>query len=506
MMAQGKAQHSHDPYAQRAKTLASSVQRLRGWVGSDPSKAPELADALVELTAHRLLGHGYASAAADAQEAVRRAAELLAAKGPLGPYTSITDAVRYVTAVIQLAAIQTGLGMPDAAGRTIESLRDINDQLGDGLRSHLKPQTAIWALLCSARAALASMDVAAANAYADATRARLAESGLDDVPDANYLSMDVDRLASDSRWAGGRAEEAIAFLYAAKVRYDTVVDGRLQESARLSPALLERLAEPLAGLYGDLADRLLMTGEIDLGMATRRTLIQLLREPSGRLGDHSRAQLASAYADLGRDLEASGRLFEADAARAEAAAVMPHGQPVDEDHGSATLSPGAQILAGAPLSPSAAFAASTASTKIVDLAALQAEHQRRKAAWLEAERPGAHQHELRLMDQARVDAEYREAEEANAKQAEAARLAVERARAEEEQRLEATRQAAAEETERLERKRRREARIEAHRLEAEKRDAEQREAERLEAERIELERLQAQIDELERTEKPSHEQ
>jgi hypothetical protein len=284
-----------------------------------------------------------------------------------------------------------------------------------------------------------------------------------------------------------------------------VVDGRLQESARLSPALLERLAEPVSSLYGDLADRLVMTGEIDLGMATRRTLIQLLREPSGRLGDHSRAQLASAYADLGRDLEASGRLFEADAARAEAAAVM-HRQPGDEDHGSAMLSPGAQILAWAPLSPSAAYTASTASTKIVDLAALQAEQQRRTAAWLEAERPGAHQHELRLMDQARVDAEYREAEEANAKQAEAARLAVERARAEEEQRLEATRQAATEEAERLERKRRREARIEAHRLEVEKRDAEQREAERLEAERIELERLQAQIDELERAEKPSHEQ
>ena len=211
MMAQAMAQHSQDHYAQQTKALASSAQRLRGWVGSDPSKAPELADALVELTAHRLLGHGYAAAAADAQEAVRRAAELLAAKGPLGPYTSITDAARYVTAVIQLAAIQAGLGMPDAAGRTIESLRDINDQLGDGLRSQLKPQTVIWALLCSARAALVSMDVAAANAYADAARARLAESGLDDVPDAAYLSMDVDRLASDSRWAAGQSRRSRRF-------------------------------------------------------------------------------------------------------------------------------------------------------------------------------------------------------------------------------------------------------------------------------------------------------
>lgn len=502
MMAQGKAQHSQDPYAQRGKALASSAQRLRGWVGSDPSKAPELADVLVQLTAHRLLGHGYPAAAADAQEAVRRSAELLAAKGPIGPYTSITDAARYVTAVIQLAAIQAGLGMPDAAGRTIESLRDIHDQLGDGLRSQLEPQTAIWALLCSARAALASADVGAANAYADAARARLAESRLGEDPDAAYLAMDVERLASDSRWAAGRPEEAMAFLHAAKVRYDTVVAGRLQEPARLSPALLERLAEPLVGVYQDCADRLVATGEVDLGIATRRTLIELLREVSGRLGDHSRAQLASALVDLGRDLQEAGRPLEADAAHAEAVTVMPHGLVADEDHDSAVVSRGARIVTWATLSPAAAYAATTHPTKIVDLAALQAEQQRKTAAWLEAERPIAHQNELRLMDQARVDAEYRAAEQAKAERAEAAQLAAERARAEEERRLEATRQAAAEEAEQLERKRRREERIEAHRLEAEKREAEQREAERLEAERIELERLQAQIDELERAEKP----
>ena len=39
-----------DPYAQQAKKLASLVQRLRGWVGSDPSRVPELADALIQLT------------------------------------------------------------------------------------------------------------------------------------------------------------------------------------------------------------------------------------------------------------------------------------------------------------------------------------------------------------------------------------------------------------------------------------------------------------------------
>ena len=108
MMAQAKArQQSQDPYAQRGKTMAS--WRSGCAAGSGPtSRAPELADALVELTAHRLLGHGYATAAADAQDSVRRAGEILAASGPIGPYTSISDAARYVTAVVHMATIQAG--------------------------------------------------------------------------------------------------------------------------------------------------------------------------------------------------------------------------------------------------------------------------------------------------------------------------------------------------------------------------------------------------------------
>ena len=86
MMAQAhKAQKQpQDPYAQQGKKLASLVQLLRGWVGSDPSRAQELADALIQLTAHRLLGHSWAAAADDAQDAVRRAAELLAARARSG--------------------------------------------------------------------------------------------------------------------------------------------------------------------------------------------------------------------------------------------------------------------------------------------------------------------------------------------------------------------------------------------------------------------------------------
>jgi hypothetical protein len=522
MMAQAhKAQKQpQDPYAQQGKKLASLVQLLRGWVGSDPSRAPELADALIQLTAHRLLGHGYAAAAEDAQDAVRRAAELLAAKGPIGPYTSLSDAARYVTAVVHMASVQAGLGVPDAAGKTLESVKDIQEQLGEGLLRQLQPQTAIWALSCSARAALAFGDVAAANAGADAALARLSESGLEDHPDSQYLAMDVDRLVSDCRWAAGRIQEAIAFLHAAKARYDDVVDGRLEQPARLSPGLLDRLAEPLFGLYRDMADRMAAVGEVDVRLMTRRRLVELLRGLTGRLGDPARLQLASALSDLGHDLLDYGRVDEADAVSAEAVVIE---QAVDgartavADAPRAKVSRGTQAVAWTPLPPTASYAATTASAAgPVDLAMVQAERQGKAAAWLEAHRAQAHQLELEHMQQAQIEAERREAERVEAERTAAAQLAAKRARAEEAERFEAERRAAAEEAARLDRKRRREERIEAHRREVERREAERAEAERLEAERragdqissdpveaerLELEHLQAEIEELERAEK-----
>ena len=185
----------------------------------------------------------------------------------------------------------------------------------------MQPQTAIWALSCSARAALASGDIAAANACADAALVRLAESGLATDPDSQYLAMDVDRLASDCRWAAGRVDEAIAFLHAAKDRYEEVVDGRLEQPARLSPALLDRLAEPLFSIYQDMADRLAAIGEVDLRLTTRRRLIELLRGLTGRLGDPAWLDLVSALTDLAHDLLEHGRVDEADAAAGEAARI-----------------------------------------------------------------------------------------------------------------------------------------------------------------------------------------
>ena len=162
-----------DPYGRQGKVLTSSVQRLRGWVGSDPSRVPELADALVELTAHRLLGHGYAAAAADAQESVRRAAELLTANGPVGPYTAAGDASRYLTAVVHLATLQAAVGQPAVAGRTLEALQPLHEQLRElGLEAPLDLATALWALSTTSRAALAGGRREEANACADAALAR----------------------------------------------------------------------------------------------------------------------------------------------------------------------------------------------------------------------------------------------------------------------------------------------------------------------------------------------
>jgi hypothetical protein len=505
MMAQAKARQTQDPYAQRGKTLASSVQRLRGWVGSDPSRAPELADALIQLTEHRLLGHSYAAAAADAQESVRRAGEMLAAKGPIGPYTSVADATRYVTAVVHLAAVQAAIGLPDAAGRTIESLHDIREQLrGAGLDQRLDPQTKIWSLLCSGRALLTSGTVAEANAYADAAQARLAESGLRDDPDVAYLAMDVYRLASDCRWAAGMTEEALSYLHAAKERYDEVVDGRLDEPGRLSPALLERLAEPLFSLYRDLADRLAGCGEAELSLATRRRLIELLRGLTDRLGDSARVQLASSLTDLARDLMTLNRGSEADSASAEAATLITHGTVADQDQLRGVVTRGTQVVTWTRLPPSASYAATSASsidTKIIDQAGLDAERRRKAAAWLQTARPEAQRLELERMHHARAEGARRDAERAEAERAAAEQQAAERAKAAEAERLEAEQRARAEEAERLERKRRREERLEAHRLEVERREAERLEAQRLEAERLELEHLQAEIDELERAER-----
>ncbi|HKF81916.1 MAG TPA: hypothetical protein VKB23_03005, partial [Solirubrobacterales bacterium] len=74
--------------------------------------------------------------------------------------------------------------------------------------------------------------------------------------------------------------------------------------------------------YRDMADRLAATGELDLGLVTRRALVERLRGLTGPLGDPARIQLASALIDLARELLDADRVDEADAAAAEAASTV----------------------------------------------------------------------------------------------------------------------------------------------------------------------------------------
>ena len=312
-----------DPYAQRSKTLTSSVQRLRGWVGSDPSRLPELGDALVELTGHRLRGHEFAAAVEDAQDSVRQAAQLLTANGPVGAYTEAADAARYVTAVVQLASVQAGLGLAEPAARTVASLDELHEQfLALRLELPLTPEVVVRALVCTALGALSTGDVATANAAADDALAHLLAAGLDRDPDVAYLALDVDRLLADARWAADRAADSLGYLHRARDRWVEVVDGRLDAPAGRSPALVERLAAPAFVLHRDLADRLVATGEADLGLVTRRTLVDLLRRLTGRLGAPTQRQLGLALADLAADLLAVDRTEEADAVSAESRTVL----------------------------------------------------------------------------------------------------------------------------------------------------------------------------------------
>lgn len=521
---QNRPKQPQDSHAQTAKQLTSQVQRLRGWVGSDPSRTPELADGLIVLTRHRLLGHAYTVAAPDAQESVKLAAQLLTANGPIGPYTSVDDAARYVAAVVHLAVIQSAAGMVEAAAETVGSLAELREQLGSlPLVDALEPSTVVWALSCTARGALESGDRAQANAYADAVVARVAESGLREVSEAAYLVMDADRLVSDARWAGGLGSDSLTHLHLARETYDAVVDGRLVQAARLSPVLRQRLVEPLFGLYRDLADRLLAVGEVDLGIVTRRQLVELLSAVAPQ-EETARVQLAASLADLVRDLRAHGRPEEADIA-AEELDALPAGDRAAAADLAGGITAGQEPVRWEPLGAFAAYVG--ARSGAADVVTVEGQLRSTVAERLSGERAEARRLAAEAQEAARLAAERRaleqaEAERLAAEQAELERLAAERAEVERlaAERAEAERLAAEEEAERAERKRRREERIEAHRLEQERLEAErlateQRELEEREAarraadpaaqEQFELERLQAELAELERIEREAEE-
>ncbi|SDU93351.1 hypothetical protein SAMN04488544_2192 [Microlunatus sagamiharensis] len=526
--AKPKSPQTKDPYAAQGKALASAVQRLRGWLSTDAARLPELVDALNALVAHRLDGHAYAAAGAEAQEAVKRSAEHLLASGPVGPYSSAPDVVRCGTALVQLAALQAGIGLVEPAGATLASWDGLRGQVAEaGTVVELDAGTGRRALLVAGRVALAEGDAALANAYADAALA---------VPrpgdDPGFVMVDLERLASDARWAGGRAEQSLGFLHSAKEAYERAGGERLDEPGRLAPALAERLSEPLPALYRDLADRLGALGERDLALANRRLLVDRLRSLVARV-EALRPALVSALTDLASDLLAADRAEEAYGVAAEAeSAAADRAVPSGPRLLAAAVLARASLAAGhpAPAGPLRGLLAGegeaagptvrgVASAALAELLRAEGLEEAARAAldgvevspdrargvvgrgssavswsplgsdraygaplgqadgvvaatptWLEQERAEAQRQEAQRADEVRREAEAQVAEAAREQEAARAAAAARASAEAEEREREETARRAAEEADQAERKRRREERLRQHQAEVDERE------------------------------------
>ncbi|MDO4717694.1 MAG: hypothetical protein Q4B08_09030 [Propionibacteriaceae bacterium] len=314
-----------DDYARQTKKLTATVNRLRSWIGTDESKTAEFADALVALTGHRLRGHCFAEAAAEAQEALTLSAKLVAGHGPLGPYTPAADATRLARAAVHLAVVQTEAGQAEAAAQTLATADGLIRMLAEH-RLHLDAgrETNTWALIASSRVALADGDAARANAMIDA-----APAGTD--------FQELDRLSAlaDARWAAGRTGESLAASWRAVESYDEFTASLLTSARRLAPARTARLSQPLSGLRSRLADRLTAVGDFEAGLAVRRDLVSMLEGLEGLRGAMGTAELAAARRALADDLTRSGRQSEAEPLLAlpgvRAAAGRPPVPPVGEE-------------------------------------------------------------------------------------------------------------------------------------------------------------------------------
>lgn len=374
-----------DAAERQGRELASAVKRLRVLATSDPERSDDLADALVRLTATRLLGLAYAEAATLAQESVLLAARLLAQRGPAGPYASARDAVRYFTASAQLAAIQAGLGMPEAAGRTLAAVEAWRQQVWRlPLAEHLAPATAVWALLARARSVL-DTDPAAANASADAAAARLYAEGLDAAPATSYLALEVHLLLADCRWSAGLVESALAHHRLALARHRSAVDG-VDRATGVRPAVIQLALAPVVRLFEPYAGRLESAGDPAGGLAIRRAEILMLARFADATGTArqavTRMSLAEALDRSGRAVEAAAEKAAAEAMARRAELVLP--QPIT------TATPG-QRVTWTPLRPVEALA--TGEVRAAASARLQQEEQRAvfdgAAARAEAERSEA---------------------------------------------------------------------------------------------------------------------
>ncbi|MCA0296120.1 MAG: hypothetical protein LCH96_12615 [Actinobacteria bacterium] len=278
------------------RRLASDVKRLRVAAMSDPQRADELADALVEQTGAALGAWDDADAAATAPEAAVLAARALAARGATGPYASLADAVRFFTATTQLAAVQAGAGHTDAAGRTLDGLDAWRPQVSRlPLADNLPDAVALWLLVARARVALAT-DVALANALADAAELRLHAGSA-----PAYVALAVHLVTADARWAGGRPESALTHHRLALDTHRAATD---DPAAARRPAVAKVSLAPVPAVYETYADRLAATGDLTGAIALRRAELAVLGTFGGA-DAFARTELARTLATTGRHDEAA---------------------------------------------------------------------------------------------------------------------------------------------------------------------------------------------------------
>ena len=318
-----------DEAERNRRELVSAVKRLRVLATSDPAKGEALADALVRLTAARLAALDLTDAASDAPEAVLLAARLLARNGAAGPYTSPADATRFFTASALLAAVQSGLGQAEAAGRTLAGVDGWVQQLGRfPLRDHLEPTAVIWSLVARARSLLAT-DVPASNACADAAAQRLYAAGLE--ASGDYLSLAVHLLLADVRWAAGLPRDSLAHHRLALATYRRLF---APDPGRLRPGVAQVALAPVTALHGPYAQRLERLDDTVLAVAIRRAELDRSEElgATAPVLAGARARLARALARDGRAVECATEQDEARALDQAAAAVPeapmpPAGEP-----------------------------------------------------------------------------------------------------------------------------------------------------------------------------------
>lgn len=384
-----------DAYAQRAKQLTATLNRLRGRVGTDESKTPELADALLDLTGHRLLGHEFAEAATGAQESVALAARLLASHGPLGPYTPADAATRIVTAMVYLATVQTEAGRVEDAAQSLVSA----DTVLAAMRTHavnvvVPAEARAWEGIARARTALAEDDPADANARIDAVAVA-----------PEFQELDRLQTLAAARWAAGALDQSVAAAWQAAERYERDY-APIVLARGIAPARLARLTQPLTAVYADLADRLAALGDLEAAITTRRTLADRLGALAEQRGRQGAAEWAAARRALADDLAMVGREHEA-------AQLM--------------AAPGVQAAPSRPglEAPETSISWVGASSELADAAA-RAEAARAAAVRAEREHAEAVERERRVRaerEAERIEAERRAAEERAQAEREAAELA-----------------------------------------------------------------------------------